>query len=33
MKLPAAEQRGINPSTSSPAPLLLKEKGPGVEVN
>jgi hypothetical protein len=26
------KQRGIHPSTSSPAPLLLKEKGMGVEV-
>jgi hypothetical protein len=27
------KQRGINPSTSSPSPLLLKEKGTGVEMN
>jgi hypothetical protein len=26
------KRRGINPNTSSPAPLLLKEKGMGVEV-
>jgi hypothetical protein len=33
MKLPATQQRGINPGTSSPSPLLLKEKGAGVEVD
>jgi hypothetical protein len=27
------KQRRIDPSTSSPSPLLLKEKGTGVEVN
>ena len=27
------KQQGINPGTSSPSPLLLKEKGTGVEVD
>jgi len=28
-----ADNKQVNPSTSSPSPLLLKEKGTGVEVN